>query len=99
MGELTGEQKVDYDKVEQICLDMSGIVGDISAAYNIMNHNYLSTENEGEFAVNFERLRIVTETMVSDIKTFIDQYAEMALAVASCYLELDLQIQNIINNK
>ena len=99
MAGTSGGQNIDYNNVSQICAQISSIAGEVSTSYNIMMHNFPSTVNEGKYATSFASLRSITESMTSDIKTFMDQYASLVMSVASNYADFDAQMGALVDNQ
>lgn len=91
------DHNIKYLIVNAIAATISEVANDINYAYNAMSHSNPNTKNAGLFADKFNELRNETDQMASDMKVFIEQYAEMVIKVSQNYLVLDQQIADIVN--
>ncbi len=90
------EYKVDYANVSSHCTDRSGIVTDIKSYKRTMVNSDTSTQNAGLFSDEFETLRTETDTMISDICDFMENYARIVLSVSKNYEALDKELSDLI---
>lgn len=92
--------KLDSTQVNTSVYYMRKIANELDCILQEMNYYYTgsSVDNQGAFSTQFERLRSTIYSTTSDIRSFIQGYADLVAGVADNFELLDEQMGDQILN-